>query len=60
MKLNGNVRHDRGNSENLIAYIPQEHQLRKSLTVEETMLLAAHLKLGFGVGLKEKMDKVRN
>lgn len=56
--MNGKIRHDRANSQKLIAYIPQEQQLRKFLTVEETMILAAHFKLGFKIGINTKKEKV--
>lgn len=58
VKLNGKVRNDYANSEKLIAYIPQQEQLRKSLTVYESMTLAAHLKLGFAISLNAKREKV--
>lgn len=44
----------------LSAYIPQEDEIRMSLTVKEAMTFAVHLKLGYNVSNEYKMKKVRD
>lgn len=58
MSLNGAIRDKSPKYRALSAYIPQEDELRLSLTVKEAMTFAVHLKLGYAVSNDYKIQKV--
>lgn len=61
MRVNGNVISTSSQKFlELSCYIHQDDLLRPQLTVGETMMLAAHLKLGFKMPSNQKMDLVKS
>lgn len=60
VRLNEEIRTSHPRFKKLIAYIPQEEQVRPGLTIHEAMTVAAHLKLGYSVSKKFKVTRVRN
>ncbi|XP_022899881.1 ATP-binding cassette sub-family G member 1 [Onthophagus taurus] len=56
--MNDSVRDESPKFRKLVAYIPQDEELRLSLTAIENMTVAAHLKLGYSVSTEYKMKQV--
>ncbi|XP_019870035.1 ATP-binding cassette sub-family G member 1 [Aethina tumida] len=58
VKLNGTVRDQSPRYRKLSAYIPQDEELRMTLTAKEAMTFAANLKLGYKVSQEYKQRQV--
>lgn len=58
VKCNGEERDGSARFKKLVAYIPQDEELRLSLTVMENMMIAADLKLGYTVTPEHKVEQV--
>ncbi|KAI4463701.1 abc transporter g family member 28 [Holotrichia oblita] len=56
--MNNQIRDDNPKFRKLVAYIPQDEELRLSLTAIENMTVAAHLKLGYDVTDEYKTKQV--
>ncbi|KAK9730383.1 ABC transporter [Popillia japonica] len=56
--MNNQIRDDNPKFRKLVAYIPQDEELRLSLTAIENMTVAAHLKLGYDVSDEYKTKQV--
>lgn len=59
VKINAEVRDESARFRKLIAYIPQDEELRMALTAKEAMMFAANLKLGYSVSMEHKVQQVR-
>lgn len=59
VKINDDVRDESARFRKLIAYIPQDEELRMALTAKESMMFAANLKLGYTVSTEYKTQQVR-
>lgn len=58
--INEEVREQTDRFRKLSAYIPQEEELRLSITALEAMTFAVHLKLGYSVSTTYKMQQTTN
>lgn len=58
VKINDEVRDESARFRKLIAYIPQDEELRMALTAKESMMFAANLKLGYSVSTEYKVQQV--
>lgn len=56
--MNNQIRDSNPKFRKLVAYIPQDEELRLSLTAIENMTAAAHLKLGYTVTNEYKTKQV--
>lgn len=56
--MNNQLRGNNPRFRKLVAYIPQDEELRLSLTAIENMTVAAHLKLGYTVSNEYKTKQV--
>ncbi|GJQ74987.1 hypothetical protein Trydic_g9609 [Trypoxylus dichotomus] len=56
--MNNQIRDNNPKFKKMVAYIPQDEELRLSLTAIENMTVAAHLKLGYGVTNEYKTKQV--
>lgn len=59
VQFNDEVRDESPRFNKLIAYIPQDEELRLPLTVMENMMIAADLKLGYSVSTEYKVSQVK-
>lgn len=59
VRINEEVRDQSARFRKLTAYIPQDEELRMSLTAKESMMFAANLKLGYTVSSEYKQQQVR-
>lgn len=59
VKINDEVRDESARFRKLIAYIPQDEEIRMALTAKESMMFAANLKLGYSVSTEYKVQQVK-
>lgn len=59
VSVNDEIRDGSPRFKKLVAYIPQEEEVRLSLTVFENMIMAADLKLGYSVSQDYKVQQVK-
>lgn len=58
VRINEEVRDESARFRKLVAYIPQDEELRMALTAKESMMFAANLKLGYSVSTEYKTQQV--